>query len=221
MLQKKSGHKTCFILTNKYTTLYLYWARQRDARSLSPSAQHELRKQVARLKESGRSGLEVAEITGLTPEHVSRIWRSYCKGGFSAISIKTRGSRPGMARVLNPEQEKALRSLMIDKPPDQLKFPFALWTRRAVQVVAEKQFKVELTLRTIGNYMKRWGFTSQKPLKLAYEQKPEEIRKWLDESCPVIAKRAKAEDAEINWADETGADRVVLPGAIFTGIEPL
>ncbi len=194
-----------------------------DTRTLSPSAQYELRKQVVRLKESGRSGLEVAEITGLTPEHVSRIWRSYCKGGLSAIRVKTRGRRPGMARVLKPEQEKALRSLMIDKTPDQLKFPFALWTRRAVQVVAEKQFKIKLTLRTISNYMKRWGFTPQKPLRLAYEQKPEEVKKWLDESYPAIAERAKAEDAEINWADETGvqADDYTARGYAPKGQAPV
>lgn len=194
-----------------------------DNRTLSPSAQYELRKQVVRLKESGRSGLEIAEITGLTPENVSRIWRSYCKGGLEAIKIKTRGRRVGAERVLNPEQEKALRNLMIDKTPDQLKFPFALWTRRAVQVVAEKQFKVKLALRTISNYMKRWGFTPQKPMKLAYEQKPEEVKKWLDESYPEIVKRAKDEDAEINWADETGvaADDYTARGFAPKGQTPV
>jgi hypothetical protein len=30
------------------------------------------------------------------------------------------------------------------------------------------------------------------------------IQKWLDEDFPAIAARAKKEDAEINWGDETG-----------------
>ena len=52
--------------------------------------------------------------------------------------------------------------------------------------------------------MKRWGFTPQKPLKRAYEQRPAEVKKWLDESYPIIEARAKKEKAEIHWGDETG-----------------
>lgn len=177
-----------------------------DTRKLCPSAQYELRKQVVRLKQAAYSGREIAEITGLTPEHVSRIWTSFKRDGASAIELKTRGRSLGMKRALTPEQEKAFRALMIDKTPDQLKFPFALWSRRAIQVVAEKHFKVKLTLRTISNYMKRWGFTPQKPMKLAYEQKPEAVEAWLTEIYPEISRRAKAENAEIHWGDETGVE---------------
>jgi transposase len=177
-----------------------------DTRKLPSSVQYELRKQVVRLKQAGRSGREISEITGLSQEHISRVWRSFQKDGESAIKIKTRGRRLGAERVLNPEQEKTLRNMMIDKTPDQLKFPFALWTRRAVQVVAEKHFKVLLTLRTVSNYMKRWGFTPQKPMKLAYEQKPEAVKAWLNQSYPEIVRRAKEENAEINWGDETGVE---------------
>jgi len=177
-----------------------------DTRRLPPSVQYELRKQVVRLRQAGRSGREVSEITGLSQEHVSRVWRGFQKAGSSAIKIKTRGRRFGTERVLSPEQEKALRNLMIDKTPDQLKFPFALWTRRAVQIVAERLFKVMLTLRTISNYLKRWGFTPQKPMKLAYEQKPEAVKFWLSQRYPEIARRAKEENAEINWGDETGVE---------------
>ena len=194
-----------------------------DTRRLPPSVQYELRKQVVRLKEAGRSGLEVSEITGLSPEHVSRIWRSFLKGGLNAIKIKTRGRRIGAQRVLTSEQEKALRNLMIDKTPDQLKFPFALWTRAAVQVVAKKLFEVKLTLRTISNYMKRWGFTPQKPMKLAYEQKPEAVKTWLTQSYPEISKRAAEENAEINWGDETGvkADNYTAKGYAPKGQTPV
>jgi len=194
-----------------------------DTRRLSPDVQYELRKQVVRLKQAGRSGQEVSEITGLSQEHVSRVWNIFLKGGANAIKIKVRGRRLGAKRVLSSEQEKTLRNLMIDKTPDQLKFPFALWTRGAVQVVAAKLFEVKLTLRTISNYMKRWGFTPQKPMKLAYEQKPEEVKAWLTQSYPEIARRAKEEDAEINWADETGvvADDYTAKGYAPKGQTPV
>ena len=47
-------------------------------------------------------------------------------------------------------------------------------------------------------------------MKRAYEQRPAEVRKWLEESYPAIAARAKEEGAEIHWgtclqqAGETG-----------------
>ena len=66
------------------------------------------------------------------------------------------------------------------------------------------QLGATVPTRTIGEYLKRWDFTPQKPIKKAYEQCPAEVRKWLDEEYPQIAARAKAEQAEIHWGDETG-----------------
>ena len=51
--------------------------------------------------------------------------------------------------------------------------------------------------------MARWGFTPQQPIKRAYEQSAPAVKALLEESYPAIASRAKAEDAEIHWGDET------------------
>jgi transposase len=50
-----------------------------------------------------------------------------------------------------------------------------------------------MPIRTVGEYLKRWGFTPQKPLKRAYEQRPAEVQRWLDERYPAIEVRAKRE----------------------------
>ena len=42
-----------------------------------------------------------------------------------------------------------------------------------------------MPVRTVGEYLKRWGFTPQKPIKVACEQKPEAVKKWLDVAGPV------------------------------------
>ena len=73
-----------------------------------------------------------------------------------------------------------------------------------MQELIEDQFGIKLAIRTVGNYLSAWGFTPQKPLKSAYEQSPSKVQKWLDESYPVIKEKAKKEDAEIYWGDETG-----------------
>ena len=49
-----------------------------------------------------------------------------------------------------------------------------------------------------------WGFTPQKPKKKAYEQNPKAVERWMEEEYPTIKKKAKSENAEIDWGDETG-----------------
>ena len=92
----------------------------------------------------------------------------------------------------------------MDKCPDQLKLPFALWTRKAVQQLVFELWSIKMPIRTVGEYLMRWKFTPQKPLKRAYEQNPKAVKRWLEEDYPEIAASAKAEKAEIHWGDETG-----------------
>jgi transposase len=40
----------------------------------------------------------------------------------------------------------------------------------------EQQCGVKLSVRVVGNYLNRWGFTPQKPIKRAYEQRPEAVQ---------------------------------------------
>lgn len=175
-----------------------------DARRLSPETQYEIRKQYIRLRKKGMSNQLAAETVGLNVSRTSTIWRLYRHGGLEAIKPKARGRRHGEQRQLNAEQESELQALLVDKTPDQLKLPFALWTRDAVRVVIKKKYGLDLPLRTITDYLRRWGFTPQKPTKRAYEQNPKAVAQWHETTYPQIQARAKQEKAEIHWGDETG-----------------
>lgn len=61
-----------------------------------------------------------------------------------------------------------------------------------------------MPLRTSYDYLKRWRFTPQKPVKRACEQNPKKVMHWLETIYLGIAVRAKQEKAEIHWGDETG-----------------
>jgi len=108
-------------------------------------------------------------------------------------TIRVRG-RPRGGGKLQPWQCATTVNLIVDRHPDQLKLPFALWTRRAVIQIIKKLYRIEMPIRTVGEYLKRWGFTPQKPLKRAYEQKPEAVKKWVEEEYPEILRKAKKED---------------------------
>jgi len=109
----------------------------------------------------------------------------------------------GDKRRLSAEQELHIQRQICKHRPEQLQLSFALWTRAAVALLVEQEFGILLPVRTMGEYLKRWGFTPQRPIKRAYEQRPEVVKAWLDEEYPQIAQRAKDEDAEIHWGDET------------------
>lgn len=175
-----------------------------DARKLKTEAQQLLREQIVRLRKKGKTYNEIGETVGVHYATACRIFKAYERGGKSAIRIKKRGPEFGSSRTLKPEQEKQLQKAITDKTPDQLKFPFALWTRKAVKQLIEQLFSIDMPIRTVGEYLKRWGFTPQKPLRRAYKQNPKAVKAWLDKEYPEISKRAKEESAEIHWGDETG-----------------
>lgn len=175
-----------------------------DARKLPTEAQQQIRDQAIRLKRSGRTYREIAEITGVQPTTVCMWYKKYEKGGAKAIRIKKRGRPKGSCRTLSPLQEEELQKAMRDRCPDQLKLPFNLWTRIAVQQYIKYLWSIDMPIRTVGEYLKRWGFTPQKPLRRAYEQNPKAVKRWLTKEYPAIVKKAKKDQAEIHWGDETG-----------------
>jgi len=119
-----------------------------------------------------------------------------------------RGRPLGDVRRLTPEQEARIRQDIVDKTPDQLKLRFALWNAQVVRVLIKTYFLISQPVRTVRLYLKRWGFTPQRPLKRAFMQKPEAVQKWLDTEYRAIAARAKAEGAEICGGDETAVSSI-------------
>lgn len=175
-----------------------------DARTLSAKELELLRRQVIRLHRKALKYVEIAEIAGVHRNRVSEWCRAYKAKGAAALKVGKTGRAQGDGRRLTPEQEAVIQKKICDHTPDQLKLGFALWTRRAVKLLIKELFIIDMPIRTVGEYLKRWGFTPQKPLKLAYEQRPAEVKKWLEEEYPTIKARAKGEGAEIHWGDETG-----------------
>jgi transposase len=175
-----------------------------DARRLGIEALNERRRRAVKLRLSGMKLDDVAAQAELSKGTIIAAVKAYRAGGWSAVKVGERGRSTGDGRTLDAEQEAALRRLICDKTPEQLKMGFALWSRGAVAQLIEQQYGIRMPVRSVGHYLKRWGFTPQKPIKKAYEQRPAEVKAWLEDEYPAIAERAKEEGAEIHWGDETG-----------------
>jgi len=187
-----------------------------DARKMTAEQQETLRKTAIRMiyqEEIGKR--EVVRVIGVCRQQINKWCRRYEKHGMEGLSAQKRGRRKGEKRLLEPWQCAAVVRAITDNTPDQLKLPFVLWTRAAVRDYIEEQYGICLTLNTMGNYLKRWGFTPQKPVVKAYEQSPMSVKKWLEEDYPAIQEKAKKEKAVIFWGDETGVTNEIHHGRSY------
>jgi transposase len=146
--------------------------------------------------------LEAARVFGVSRQSVNAWHQRWRQGGRRALRSRPRG-RPRRIR-LHPHEAATVVRLITDRCPDQVKLPFALWTREAVRGLIAQRCGVRLSVWTVGRYLRRWGFTPQKPLRRAYERDPLAVRRWLREQYPAIRALARREGATIFWGGETG-----------------
>lgn len=175
-----------------------------DARHLSDEVLEALRVRALHGIELGYSESDVADLLGVSRETVSRWWSAYRSGGLDAIPHGRTGRPVGSGRALSDEEARAVQDTLDRQSPEELGIASPLWTRRAVRELIRNLFGIELALRTVGEYLKRWGYTPQKPRRKNRSQDPKEVRKWLEKTYPALEARAAREDAEIHWCDEMG-----------------
>lgn len=169
----------------------------------SKDAQEAIRKKGFRLLKQGKSVKFIAETLDVSSTIIYRWKKTFKTDGAKGSKSKVRGRTFETKRRLSLDQEAQVITWIKDTTPEQLKFKFALWSRAAVTELIKEKFDIALPIRTMGEYLKRWGFTPQRPIKRAYEQDDKEVKKWLEEKYPKIKKRAIMEGAQIQWADET------------------
>jgi len=103
-----------------------------DLRTVEINAKELIRKRAIELIKKGYSQKDVAEILGTSQNSVSTWSRNYKQFGTRGLKEKSRGRKQGEKRILTLEQEKSIQNMIVDKMPDQLKLPYALWTRKAI-----------------------------------------------------------------------------------------
>jgi len=122
-----------------------------DARTLSQDAQESLRmRAVKAVIEDGKTQVETAKTFGVGRVIVGRWIARYRREGQEALLKKKRGRRSSDMRLLKPHQCATVVRMITDNCPDQLKLPFALWTREAVSDLIERKWGVKLSVRSVG-----------------------------------------------------------------------
>ena len=141
---------------------------KQDARSLPAKAQEDLRRRVVEAVQKGFSQTAAARIFGVARGTVNRWMGLVERVGRRALKARRR-RRPPVSR-LAPHQAATTVRYMVSGCPNQLSLPFALWTREAVQKLLWRKFDVQVSVWTVGRYLRAWGLTPQKPVRRVYEQ---------------------------------------------------
>ena len=175
-----------------------------DARKLDGLGKEDLRRRVVQaVVYQGVSKTEASTIFGVSRTSVHTWVDLYEQYGDEGLVPKRPGAGKG-GGYLKGWQAGVIVNIIKDRDPEQYKLPFALWTREAVRDLIWERFGIWYAIRSVGDLLERWGFTPQKPRTRAYERDDEAIRHWLEHDYPKLRARAKREDAEIYWEDETG-----------------
>jgi len=170
-------------------------------KKLSPSDLRILRKKaVEAIVVHGISKKQASITFGFSRSSIWKYLKEYKIYKEESFRYKKRGVKVGTRSKISKNQEEELKSKISSHTPDELGMDYTLWNSKVVQEYIESNYLYQYNRRSIRKIMNRLGFTSQKPIKLAYQRNPEKIKEWLT----VIKSRAMKESARIYWGDEMG-----------------
>jgi transposase len=177
--------------------------KAKDARSLSPDAQQDLRERVIQAIETqGLSPTAAAQLFGLHRCTVSTWYHAYRRQGAEVLASQPRGRKP--KPLLSAVEAAKLTEVWTRQTPEDFGLADTLWTRETIAAWAAQELGLQRTRWVWGRWLKAHGITPQKPSKRAWEQDRAAVRRWLDHDYPRVVREAQAEDAELHWGDQAG-----------------
>jgi transposase len=159
------------------------------------------RLQGVKFAKAGVAVTEIAKGFGVSTVAVYQWLAAYAEGGTQALLGKKGAGRPPR---LDRDKLAYLASKLRNHTPDQLMFPFGLWTLRRIGELIHHLYDWKPSLPTLCKIMRLLGFTPQKPVYRAWQQDDVLVQQWRTERFPSIQARAKAKGATILFADESG-----------------
>ena len=176
---------------------------KRDGRALAHNTLEEMRILAVQRMAEGEHPNDVAASFGMHRSWAYKI-RAQARGRGRGERVLRSTKGTGRPRKLTPAQEQLVFRWVNGKNPLQYGFDFGVWTRNIIRELVQQKFGVTLSLGSIGAMLGRLNLTPQKPLQRAYQRDPEAIDRWRHDTYPTIAKRAREENADIFFWDESG-----------------
>jgi transposase len=133
----------------------------------------------------GYSVAEVADFLGVDPSSVRRWLVAFRHQGASGLMARPVPGRPGK---LSSAQEKIVLRWLDDNPTEH-GFATELWTAERLAQLIEQEWDIPFNPDYLGAWLRRRGYTPQKPRRVPRERDDEAVARWLASDWSRIKKR--------------------------------
>src|SRR4051794_39260393 len=120
-------------------------------------------------------------LEGYSTEEVA----AYRGGGEQRLISR---ASPGRPPKLTLTQEKIVRRWLADSPTEH-GFDTELWTAPRLARLIFEEFGIRLHPKYLSAWLRRRGFSPQKPERVPRERDPKAVAAWLESDWPRIKKR--------------------------------
>lgn len=162
-------------------------------------ARYEKRRAVVEAVQRGDSVEVVARVCGVAVRSVFDWLAWYRQGGLHALR---EGPRSGRPRKVSAEIMRWLYQAITLGNPLQYQFEFSLWTLTLIRQMLRREHGVELSKSAVSRLLAHLGLSPQRPLYRSYQQKPSELKRFLQKTYPGLQELAQRTGARIFFVDE-------------------
>jgi len=154
----------------------------------------------------GYSTQEVAEFLDVDPSSVRRWLTAYRRHGDDGLTIQP---VPGRSPKLTTTQEKIVLRWLADVPTEY-GFTTDLWSAPRLAQLIEQEFGAHFHPHYLSTWLRKRGYTPQKPRRVHRERDDAAIAQWLAQDWPRIKQKARRHGAGLLLRDERGLLRPPL-----------
>lgn len=187
--------------------------RKTDGRKLDHKTLEALRVRTVEQVQAGASPEVQAKALGLRRSTVYNWLAMYRSGGWAALKAKPLAGRP---KKISASQLEWLYKTVVGSNPLQHRFEFALWTRQMIRILLWEEFRLKLSLASVGRLLAQLGLTCQRPLFRASEQDSLKVKQWRQNDYPLIRDMAREAKADILFLDESSIRSDYHSGATWS-----
>ena len=124
-----------------------------------------LKRRAIKLKEEGMKQYKIAAVLGIGTTTLSTWLKRYKLEGVSYLEPSKIGGHK--KSFLSKVREEKLSEILLTKTAEEYGFQGGFWTYKRIGAVIKEEFGVSYKERSIGDLLKRIGFSWQKPQKKA------------------------------------------------------
>ena len=175
-----------------------------DARQIPDEVMTYLRHiAVCAVNEKDYSPEDVADVFGISRSAIYDWLHRFKSDGYEGLNTR---KAPGAPPTVTGDMEQWLKKTIIELTPEDFGYDTQLWTCDILAELLTAHFSITVIGATVNQHLRKMNLSYQKPQYHPYEQDPEKVDRFLNETFPRIQRLANKIGAEIGFEDEAGVD---------------